>query len=50
MDADKNGYSAERVLTYEDRINAITPEKLKAIALKFYNSPNIYTAVLLPEE
>lgn len=50
LDADKNGYSAERVLTYEDRINAITPEKLKAIALKFYNSPNIYTAVLLPEE
>lgn len=50
QDADKNGYSPERALTYDERINAITPEKLVEIANKYYTRENVYTAVLLPEE
>ncbi len=50
QDADKNGYSAERVLTYDERINAITPEKLVEIANKYYNRQNVYTSILVPEE
>lgn len=50
QDADKNSYSPERALTYDDRINAITPGKLIEIANKYYNRQNVYTAVLLPEE
>lgn len=50
QDADKNGYSPERLLTYEERINALTPEKLVEIAKKYYTRENVYTATLLPEE
>lgn len=50
QDADKNGYSPERLLTYEDRINAVTPEQLVQIANKYYTRENVYTATLLPEE
>jgi zinc protease len=50
QDADKNGYSPERLLTYDERINAITPEKLVEIANKYYTRENVYTAILLPEE
>lgn len=50
QDADKNGYSPERVLTYEERINAITPGKLTEIAGKYYTRENVYTAIMLPEE
>ena len=50
QDADKNGYSPERLLTYEERINAITPEKLGEIANKYYTRENVYTATLLPED
>lgn len=50
QDADKNGYSPERLLTYDERINAITPEKLIEMANKYYTRENVYTAILLPEE
>lgn len=50
MDAEKNGYSAERALTYEERVNAITPEKLVEIANKYYDGKNVYTSTWLPEE
>lgn len=50
QDAEKNGYSPERALSYDERINAITPEKLIAIANKYYTRENVYTAILLPEE
>lgn len=49
QDADKNGYTPERILTYEDRLNAVTPQRLTEIANKFYSLKNIYTAILLPE-
>ncbi|MFT3911689.1 MAG: insulinase family protein [Ferruginibacter sp.] len=49
QDGDKNGYSAERVLTYDERINAITPAKLMEIANKYYKRDNVYTAIMLPE-
>ena len=50
QDADKNGYSPERLLTYEERINAITAAKLTETANKYYTRENVYTAILLPEE
>ncbi|MEP7144928.1 MAG: insulinase family protein, partial [Ferruginibacter sp.] len=49
QDAEKNGYSPERILTYDERINAITPEKMMEIANKYYTRENVYTAILLPE-
>jgi zinc protease len=50
QDADKNGYSPERALTYEERINAITTEKLIETAKKYYTRENVYTAIMFPEE
>lgn len=50
QDADKNGYAPERALSYEERINAITTEKLIETANKYYIRENVYTAVMLPEE
>lgn len=50
QDAHKNGYSPERALTYEERINAITPQLLVETANKYYKGDNVYTAIMLPEE
>ena len=44
-----NGTDPERILTVEQRLQAITPEKLIETAKKFYSTPNIFTGQWLPE-
>jgi zinc protease len=44
-----NGVDPERILTVEQRLQAITPEKLIETAKKFYSTPNIFTGMWLPE-
>ncbi len=43
------GNDPERILTFETRINAVTPQKLIETANKYLNSPNVYKAHWLPE-
>ena len=43
------GFDPERILTYEARVKAVTPEKLNEIANKYLNSANVYKAMWLPE-
>lgn len=38
-----------RIMTFEQRINGITPAKLSQIARKFYTNKNIFTAKWIPE-
>ncbi len=44
-----NGVDPNRILTVEERLKAITPEKLIEIAKRFYSTPNIFTGEWLPE-
>ena len=44
-----NGTDPERILTKEQRLNAINVEQLVVTAKKFYSGPNIYKAEWLPE-
>ena len=43
------GFDPERILTYEARVKAVTPEKLMETANKYLNSANVYKALWLPE-
>jgi len=43
------GNDPERILTFETRINAVTPQKLIETANKYLNSPSVYKAHWLPE-
>jgi predicted Zn-dependent peptidase len=38
-----------RIMSFEQRINAVTPAKLSQIARKFYTNKNIFTAKWVPE-
>ena len=44
-----NGVDPNRILTVEERLKAIPPEKLIEIAKRFYATPNIFTGEWLPE-
>jgi zinc protease len=44
-----NGIDPDRILTVEQRLQAITPDKLIETARKFYSTPNIFTGQWLPE-
>ena len=44
------GVNPERIVSYESRIKAITPEMLTKAANQFLKLDNLYKAVLLPDE
>ena len=44
-----NGTDPERILTVEQRLQAITPDKLIETARRFYATPHIFTGQWLPE-
>jgi zinc protease len=37
------------LLHYNDELNQVTPEKIKALALKYFNENNLFVFVLIPE-
>jgi zinc protease len=45
-----NGTDPERILTVEQRLKAVTPDKLVETARKFYTNENVFKAAWLPEE
>ncbi len=44
------GIDPERILTVEQRLKAITPDKLTEAANKFYKTTNLFTGKWLPED
>jgi zinc protease len=44
------GNDSGRILTYEERVKAVTPDKLTQTANKFFNSGNVYKALWMPKE
>jgi zinc protease len=45
-----NQTDPERIVTFETRLKAVTPEKLLQISRKFYTRANVFTSKWLPEE
>lgn len=45
-----NGTDPERIITYEQRMKALTPDKLVSAARKFYTMENLLKARWLPEK
>ena len=43
------GFNPERILTYEQRVNAITLDDLTQLANKYFRSENVFKSALLPE-
>ncbi len=44
------GNDPERILTYEARVRAVTPEQLVQLANKYLSSGNVFKALWLPED
>lgn len=44
-----NQVDPNRIMTFEQRVNSVTPAKLSQIARKFYTGKNIFTARWVPE-
>ena len=47
--AELNKTDPKRILTYEKRVDAITPEIVKKTAVKYFDLSNFITGILLPE-
>jgi len=48
--ADLLGTDPERILTFEERVKAITPEKLTELANKYFSSDNVFKALWMPDD
>lgn len=50
MDAVQNDLDASRILSYPDRVAALTKKTIQEAAQRYFDQTNLFTAVLFPEE
>ena len=46
----QNDLDPSRILSYPERVEALTKEAIQNAAKKYFDQTNLFTAILLPEE